>query len=332
MDKALVSIVVPIFKVEQYLEECIDSILNQTYENLQIILVDDGSPDRCPEIADFYKGIDERVCVIHKENGGLSSARNSGIEIAKGEYIAFVDSDDVLGCTYVERLLEIIAIDGADIAVCAFDTFENSVSVLNNSGSEETIVFNNEQAIFEMYKNNSIGWNAWNKLYKTFLFGDVRYPDGVICEDKATTYKLLLKANRISYTKEQLYHYRVRNNSISGEHSIKFCLDSIMINNEMEKDFEANRLDYAIKLAKSYSAKCAFILYSDAINRDGYYEVREKCLQELSEKYRYIRFAKYLRSSEKVLIYLAGISAKNRYRLVLYLLCRVTNYMRNRRV
>lgn len=171
MDNAKISIVVPIYMVENYLEECIDSILNQTYENLQIILVDDGSLDRCGEIVEHYKNIDNRIHVIHKINGGISSARNTGIERADGDYIAFVDSDDVLDSYYVEKMLGIALNYDADIAGCGFTTITDGTSI-NRDTDHVTInkLMSSDQAILEMYKNDSIGWNVWNKLYKRHLF------------------------------------------------------------------------------------------------------------------------------------------------------------------
>ena len=332
MFKTLVSIVVPIYKVEQYLRECVDSILNQTYENLQVILVDDGSPDRCGEIIEAYKKVDSRIVTVHKENGGLSSARNEGMKFATGEYIAFIDSDDVLNKNYVMRLVGISQTFDSDIAACSFEPFENKIPDDNKQSDYKTLQLDSKQTIFEMYKNNSIGWSAWNKLYKRSLFEGIQYPFGVICEDKATTYKLYLKAHKISYTYEPLYYYRIRNNSISGEHSIKFCLDSMRINCEMEKDFEEKGLKDVALVAKSYSAKCAFLLYADAINRVGYDEVIRKCVQELASKYKYIRNAKYLSRIERMMIIISGLSAKTKTKIALNGCSKIANMVRKKKV
>ena len=333
MDDIKVSIVVPVYMAENYLEECIESILNQTYENLQIIFVDDGSPDRCGEIIEHYMDTDNRIHVIHTKNGGVSSARNIGVESANGDYIAFIDSDDFIDSNYVEKLLEIALKYDVDIVGCGFSAFRDG-SLINSETDHETIMklMTSEQAVFEMYKNDSIGWNAWCKLYKRDLFEDICYPTGIGCsEDKATTYKLFLKAKKIAYTTEPLYYYRLRKNSISSRHSTKHCLDSIMVNNLMEEDFEKRGMRDAALLAKSYSAKCAFVLYIDAANREDFDEVKRKCLYELSHKYKYIRYARYLKTDERIGVMLAGISACTKSKVMLTYLCSLADIVRKRR-
>ncbi len=310
MTTDLVSIVVPIYKVEDYLEECVDSLIHQTYTNIEIILVDDGSPDNCGKIVDEYAVKDRRVTAVHKPNGGLSSARNEGMKYAVGDYIAFIDSDDAVDENFIERLLLILRENNADIAACDFDKF--SGKQYQRAEAKKTkngiVVFSGTEAVHEMYKSDSIGWSAWNKLYKFSLFEELRYPEGVICEDKATTYKLFLKSERVAYTREPLYHYRIRKDSISGIHSVKFCMDSLDINLQMERDFEHNHQEGLVRLAKAYSAKCAFMLYASSYRHAEYRNACDRCIDELSRKYSYLRYADYIPLPLRWIIAVAGKS------------------------
>ena len=331
MDRPLVSIVVPIYNTEDYLEECIDSILEQTYRNLQVILVDDGSSDGCGKIIEQYKSKDSRVLAVVKNNGGASAARNEGIKYADGEYIAFIDSDDILHRNYVYELLETINEDGADIAVCGFRRFKTEIPTGEQDQKKTKLLMDSRQAIFEMYKSDSIGWNVWDKLYRRRLFADIEFPDGLLCEDKATLYKLYLKSDRISYINTPLYYYRERPMSVSGSRSLKLYMDSLMTNAAMEQFFESRGLKTELLLAKAYSAKDAFILYSDALRHAGDEEVKAKCLSDLAGKYRYINHAKFLSRAERIAVFLAGFSANTGTKIVLKLLCRAEQEVRRRR-
>lgn len=212
----LVSIVIPIYKVEEYINRCVDSIIRQTYKNLEIILVDDGSPDKCGSICDDYSVYDDRIKVIHKNNGGLSDARNAGIDIAQGNYITFVDSDDWVNENYIDTLYNLITKADAEIAACNFQktSDENNVNEFN---FVEEYQYSNIQALEEMMGQLYVQMVvAWGKLYKRSLFNDVRFPVGRVHEDEFTTYKLIYKANKIVYTPAQLLYYWQRNDSITG--------------------------------------------------------------------------------------------------------------------
>ncbi len=212
----LISIIVPIYQVELYLEKCIDSIINQTYKNLEIILIDDGSPDRCGAICDEYAGKDSRIRVIHQKNGGLSAARNAGLDIAKGDYIQFVDSDDWIEPEACETVLTIAEEQHADIVCFGFcwllPTGETTlVSVNSSSEIEEAAVI--KQLIC---KKSVIRNFAWNKLFVRKLFDGVRFPVGRTYEDICVTYQLVHKADKIYATKAILYHYVLIRNRFSG--------------------------------------------------------------------------------------------------------------------
>ena len=164
-DVPLISVVVPVYKVEPYVRQCIDSILAQTYSNLDIILVDDGSPDKCPEICDDYAKQDGRIRVIHKPNGGLSSARNAGIDIARGEYIAFIDSDDYVSETYIEQLWYTLSESGADMS-CSLVTREERA--LDHVISRKYKIYTAEKALRRVIR--AFGFSAYGRLYKTSAF------------------------------------------------------------------------------------------------------------------------------------------------------------------
>ncbi|MBL7966763.1 MAG: glycosyltransferase [Prolixibacteraceae bacterium] len=210
----LISIVVPIFKVEMYLKRCIESILNQTYANLELILVDDGSPDNCGQICDFYAERDNRIKVIHKPNGGLSDARNAGINIANGDFIGFVDSDDFVHPDMFQSLYNLIEKHGADVAQCSFQRVVDDE--LKDPGSDNQIkVLTNVDALDMMYTSFRVDYVvAWNKLYRKQLFDEIRYPKSKIHEDEFTTYKLLFLAEKVVVTNKKYYYYFQSPNSI----------------------------------------------------------------------------------------------------------------------
>lgn len=211
----LISVVIPIYNVEQYILRCVDSVLNQTYQNLEIILVDDGSPDNCPKICDEYAVKDNRVRVIHKQNGGLSSARNAGIDVAEGEYITFIDSDDYVTPDYVETLYNAICEDKTDLAIGSHRAVYDNGTVIDRSNNRRCTLSSQDALKCVLY-DDGIDVSAWAKLYKTELFSDIRYPEGRLYEDAATTYKLIDKANRVSLDSKVIYNYMIRSNSIAA--------------------------------------------------------------------------------------------------------------------
>lgn len=214
----VVSVIVPIYKVEGYLQQCIDSICGQTYQYLEIILVDDGSPDGCGRICDDNAKIDSRILVIHKENGGLSSARNVGIDIAKGEYVSFIDADDTIHPQFIEILAGLCEQYECDIAQCDYLTVAENSSKLPLNSLQSIKIYNNKQALYEQCcTNNGDKYTiACNKIYKKELFQDIRYPLGRIHEDEFITYLLLWKARKIAITNQYMYYYLQRVTGIMG--------------------------------------------------------------------------------------------------------------------
>lgn len=212
----LISVIVPVYKVEDYINKCIDSIINQSYENLEIILINDGSPDRCPQICDEYALKDNRIKVIHKKNGGQSSARNMALDIARGEYIGFVDSDDWILPNMFEKLYLYCINNSVDIAIC--DSYSDEIRDYPIEEGRITILEKSE--FMPMILNDKIGSQPWNKLYKRELFENNRFPEGKIVEDMLLFHKICDKANKILITNEKLYvYYLSRSDNTSNDKS-----------------------------------------------------------------------------------------------------------------
>lgn len=209
----LISIIIPVYNVEKYLEECVDSVINQTYTNLEIILVDDGSTDSSPDICDDYGSKDVRIKVIHRTNGGLSAARNSGIETAQGEYISFLDSDDYIADNTIEFLYNAIVTHNADIAAVAmYKLFKNTVEPIFNFDTERLLT--SEDAFYEAINMEYLMPSANAKLYKKKMFNGVRFPDGMLYEDTYVIGEVLHNAQTVYVSSKPFMYYRQCGSSI----------------------------------------------------------------------------------------------------------------------
>ena len=213
MNQIDISIIVPIYNVELYLEKCINSILNQTFKNFELLLVNDGSTDNSGEICDKYARVDNRIKVIHKENGGLSSARNEGLKNALGEYFAFVDSDDYIDYRMYETLFGLIKENQADISICNFIRQYNG-KIEYKEDTYIMNIFNTEEALQEMFKGNLYRFSVCNKLFHKRCFSGVIFPEGRIHEDLSTSYRLFSNAKKVVYTNFPGYIYVKREESI----------------------------------------------------------------------------------------------------------------------
>lgn len=237
----LISVIVPVYNVEKYLRRCVESILKQTYKKIEIVLVDDGSTDQSGEICNEYVKKDRRIHVIHKKNGGLSDARNAGLTVAQGEYVAFIDSDDFIHEDYVLRLYEILQEKHADIAVCHFEKGRKNEFTKTRSRKKEVQCFCAEQMLKAWHgKYKHIETMAWNKLYKRELFteNNIQYPVGYYNEDVQTTHLLVDKSQCICLTDERLYYYFQRKESITGTLSQKKVEDNIFSQRKRQNFFK----------------------------------------------------------------------------------------------
>lgn len=213
-DKPLISVIVPVYNVEGYLDACMHSIVNQTYTNLEIIVVDDGSTDSSGTLCDRWAGKDERVSVIHQPNGGLSAARNTALDAMHGQLVMMVDSDDVLHPHAIDTLLDIMQQHQADIAVGGYIPFYGSEPQWPTAQHSMHRRYSRDEAIMAVFYQQRLTHSAWGRIYKADLFHGLRYPVGIYYEDIAIIYPLLLKASLVVSTSVPLYGYRQRQNSI----------------------------------------------------------------------------------------------------------------------
>lgn len=251
--KDLISVIIPVYRVEAYIKRCVDSVLAQTYTNTEIILVDDGSPDGCPAICDAYAARDARVLVIHQENAGLSGARNAGIEKSRGRYLAFVDSDDYLAPDFLERLYHACVDTGSEMSVCRWEYVKGEA--IPEKGTGKTEIFSGRQMLANLYTPDGAYFVvAWNKLYKRELFEEIRYPLGRIHEDEATTYRIYDQVKRAAYVDKSLYGYFVTPSSIT-------------------RGFNPKRLDWVTAVAERI----------DFFEKKGYRELMVPALQAFAD-------------------------------------------------
>ena len=309
-DQNLISVIVPVYNVEDYLEECINSILSQTYTNLEILIVDDGSTDNSLAILQQFSQRDSRITIFTKENGGLSSARNCAIDEAKGEYFTFIDSDDYIEENYIEYLMKSLIDNEADISIVNSYHMINGKrkDIINNDGSVS--IFSRREVLEKMYskKNDFIGilQSAQGKLYKKELFNNIKYPLGKKYEDAFTTYKLYLNSKKIVYTNLALYAYRIREGSILRSGYSLSNLDVLEMFEERINILESNGYDtktdryyFCNKLLKE---RVLLSIHSFNVNKN----------RELIEKYKIIKndIWDLLTRKEKVKLTLLEIIAR----------------------
>lgn len=224
----LISVIVPIYNVDKYLDACIESAVSQSYRNIEIILVDDGSTDRCPEICDAWAEKDSRIRVIHKENGGLSDARNKGMASSTGAFISFVDSDDILEPEYIEYLYRAICETGADLSECRYEKFTGSPEPVNSPKSLNTPVIQSKEEALYHFCNFVKPPNhmVWDKLYRRELVENEKFLYGRQSQDVLFSCHVFGKCNKIALVDNILYHWRVHSESASGRF-LKQRLDAL---------------------------------------------------------------------------------------------------------
>lgn len=233
----LISIIVPVYKVEKYLDKCVKSILSQTYKNLEVILINDGSPDSCPDICDNYADQDTRVKVIHKNNSGVSDARNEGLNVANGEYIGFVDSDDWIDPKMYEILLMEILHTNADIAICDYALCKDNGLIYGKAMPPElkNRCLSKEELIYEVLQPYGGFFTViWNKLYRKSIFDKIRFPSGKHVEDEFVLHHIVAASEKAVCKADVLYYYLQRNDSF------------------MHQNFSLDYMDYGYALLDRY--------------------------------------------------------------------------------
>lgn len=273
--KDLVSVIVPVYNVEKYLTNCVESILRQTYQNLEVILVDDGSQDNCAKMLDIFRDKDNRIIVIHKGNGGLSDARNVGLDAMTGTYVMFVDSDDYLPDDCVEYLYTSIKINSADISIGRLKMTGSTNDMETNSETFHRI-YNQDEGINQLLYANKYSVAAPGKLYSSSLFDGIRFPIGKLHEDAFTTYKVFMRADRIYYGDKLVYYYYRRPGSITISKFSEKRLHIIEALNEIEKALSIENVE-TIKGFASQNVEDMYMLLAlypgnDVIKENGIWE------------------------------------------------------------
>lgn len=263
--KEKISIIIPVFNVERYLRKCIDSVINQTHKNLEIILIDDGSTDKSGLICDNYAQCDSRIIVVHKKNGGLSSARNTGIEISKSEYLFFLDSDDYISEDCIESLYEPMKKVNAKLSIGNYQEVYDGTNSNFKKNTRITRVVDKKEAFIEMLSHNSYNMSACNKLFKKSLFTDIKFPIGKKCEDYYVMYKLVLKSEKIILLKEPTYFYLQRQNSITKNDKVN--LDFLWAAHEQLNYIKRNYIELVDYAASDY-AMAAMAIYQEYKKRN----------------------------------------------------------------
>lgn len=282
--KPLISVIVPAYKVETDIQRCIESVQSQTYENLEIILVDDGSPDKCGDIFEQAKLKDRRIVVIHKENGGLSDARNAALDIMKGTYVTFVDGDDYVDKNYVTQLYAVASKYNVPISVCdeqRFSIGSNGETIFAEckASKGKEYLMTGQEGIIEFLYQRKFETSAWGKLYLSKLFADVRYPKGKQFEDLATTYKLFIKTENIVFFDRRLYMYQVRMESQMRRSFNLGKVDGIYIADAVREELK----NVSNKFCKACDCRCVsmyFHVFLDIPNNE-YRELQAKIWKKI---------------------------------------------------
>lgn len=282
----LVSVIVPIYKVEKYLRQCVGSITDQTYRELEIILVDDGSPDNCGAICDEYAGQDERIRVIHQKNGGLSAARNAGLDIAKGDYIFFVDSDDWIASDTIQKMLAKYEETNADLVLCDICPFyEADYSGVKKQASPLKAEVLGQKELIERLMQEAAWYYcvAVNKLYRKELLNKIRFPNGFIHEDEAIAHRIFEKCQTIAVIAEPMYYYRQTNGGIMASGVTIRSTDVLTAIADRLSCARANRWqNYESQLVQYYEEKFWewYHLFSEDKGNDKYIKRMEKSLSK----------------------------------------------------
>lgn len=292
-NKALISVIVPVYNVEPYLEKCLQSIISQSINNLEIILIDDGSIDNSGKICDQYQKLDNRIIVIHQNNKGLSAARNRGLEIATGKYIGFVDSDDWIEKNMYEEMYNFLENNNLDIVTCNFyHHYENekvkSDKTINNNNK---IWDDKKEMLIEVLNDNVMRNFVWSKLYKKEFWKNIRFPEGKVYEDIFISIPLIEKAKKIGYLSQPLYYYRHRKNSITKSNSLTKIKDSIELSYKRYQ-----YIDEKYQTLKEYNIasmlnriSCEFVENSNFLKPDIFFSEFSTIINMIMNKYKGIK-------------------------------------------
>jgi len=278
-ENSLVSIIIPVYNVQSFISECIESVIKQSYSNLEIILINDGSSDSSGTICEEYAQQDKRIKVIHKQNGGLSEARNLGLDKAQGAYISFVDSDDVIDANFIQVLISLLLNSEASIALCDYTLF--STNLPQSAPNDDCFqLYTGHYMLENLYNKKWVPKNviACNKLYERSVWEELRYPKGLIHEDEYVIHHIYDQVDQVAYSPIPLYYYRQREASITKEISAKRIDDIVQLFNVREVYFKDRGYDLLVK--ENRKAKFLNIAILAVTNRNE--SLRDLLKQNLS--------------------------------------------------
>ena len=273
----MVSIIIPVYNVQDYLARCVDSVLTQTYTDLEIILVDDGSIDISGDICDEYALHDARVRVIHKENGGLSDARNAGLDVARGNYVAFIDADDYVHPSFVELLLKTINETGAQIAVSTWQELKDGDKPRKvKTKRPRCTILTQEEAISSVFYQKKLNHSACSRIFETQLFNNLRFPEGMLYEDLAIIYPLLCKVEKVALINTPMYYYMHRQGSIITTMSLRrtHVLDHI---ERIEEQVTDEAPQYLPAVRSRHLSACFNMLRLMPVDDPKWQATKERC-------------------------------------------------------
>lgn len=271
IDKPLVSVIVPVFNTEQYLSRCIDSLINQRYENIEIVLVDDGSTDNSGAICEQYS-FDKRIKIIHKKNGGLSDARNAGLALANGTFVSFVDSDDYIDLDFFSNFAMQTIVHDADVVVCSFNKIQNGICQKHiRKGIATHKIYNQKEFIELSIKNKCLEAASCFYIYKTsFIFNNnLFFKKGIKHEDMQFLMRFVLKANSFVYLDSNFYYYDTREGSIMTTFDLTKYSDAISIYKEWEELFRTIDDKVLKKYLEGFLCRCLIRTIRDYRKKDG---------------------------------------------------------------
>lgn len=304
----LVSVIIPVYNVEKYLDKCIESVIAQTYKNIEIIIIEDGSPDNCSIICDKYQEKDSRIRVIHQSNQGVSAARNYALDIMNGEFVAFLDSDDYWEKDYVEYMLNNIEVYKADISICTKHTVNEEGEIISSPKNKNKIEkLSNVQVMKRMLYSKGIGVAPWGKMYKSELWKGLRFENSVLGEDLSITYKVFERASLIVNDSNPKMFYCIRKNSALNQSFNIKKMDLLDLSNNIIK-YSIKCCPDIYKAAVSRTVASCFHLMLQMPEEDAYVNEKQKCIKTIKMYRKIVLFDFEARIKTRVALGLSYIS------------------------
>ncbi len=311
--KPLISIVVPVYNVEEYVDLSVQSMVEQTYENIEILLVDDGSTDTSGERCKIWSERDARVRYIHKENGGAASARNVALDVCRGELITFVDSDDLIDANFIEVLYDAMYAENADISICGWKN-ETVSRIVASDTVKGSVSYDKTEALNKLFYQEDYDTAMWAKLYRAELFEQIRFPLGNIYEDIAIIYKVFERVNKVVYSDYNGYHYLLRDTGTTLKTFSRKKMDLIDVADEMEEYILTNYPEVSAAMCSKY-VRANFHIYLQIPQSEEYKQERLRIEGNIDKYRKRVLKDKRTRKGTKAALLLSGISYKLFYGL-----------------